>query len=117
MEVFELSIKYLSIIGLISSKGFFKTIQVYIWLAIYIGGFIAGSITYMYYHSNDFEGRLNAILAFASGLATLGAFVSMGLHLKKVLSLINEYQLLVDQSDNLLTAKISKLFFSFKIFR
>lgn len=96
------SVKYMSFLGIYSqystepTNTFWKTIRVYVFLFIFLGLFECGSLIFIVRNYGDFDSTINAFMVLSGAHASFGSFLSIGLNMKKVQRLINEYQVLTN---------------------
>lgn len=104
MKVLRLSIKYLNFLGMCSdnltdqTNNFMTyTPRAYIFLTGYLGPLLTGSALYLIQNFSDFVSSTNALIVFTAGIASFGAFCTMGFNMKSVKRLYVEFQSLADK--------------------
>lgn len=104
MKVLRLSLKYLNFLGLCSenltdqTNNFMTyTPRAYIFLTGYLGPLLTASALYLIQNFTDFVSSINALIVFSAGIASFGAFCTIGLNMKTVKLLYVEFQTLADK--------------------
>lgn len=103
MKVLELSFRYLNFLGICSDRlteptsEFMKLPQAYFFLIGYLGPLLTSSSLFLVNNFTDFASSTNALIVLSAGVASFGAFVTMGMNMKTVKMLYIEYQNLVDK--------------------
>lgn len=101
-KALRLSIAYLSFFGIFSQRlsertnEFLKTFN----SIFFFFGFIwmvSGSTAYLYYNYTDLIDALNALLALLAGGIGFGVYISLGVNMKTMKDLYNEFQQLINK--------------------
>lgn len=103
MKVLKSSVNYLTALGICSQRlteptnEFLKSFPAYISLLAYLGPIIPASIVFIFRNYHDFQASVKSVLVLSGGFAALGTFVSMGINMRTVKRLCNEFQALTDR--------------------
>lgn len=112
MKVMETSLKYLSMVGIVSQGlncptiELWKTFRVCVIFAVYAGPILGGSLIFIFRHPNDFGKTISAYMVISGASAAIGAFLSFCINNIKIKRLKNEYQILVDTGNDISINKL-----------
>lgn len=102
--MFSLNIRYLKYLGICLqdppelTSVFLKSIRSYVFLFIFVGLTLAGSVAFILRESSDLTAASGGLIIFAAGVSGIFSFISMGINVCKIKGLISEFQALVDKS-------------------